>query len=239
MSAQLKIRDLKASQLPCCEYLKDYMEEKMEKLFLNKKTLIAVGTLTIALFAAWGISVINFPSSGGLYVVYAVIYLALTVALMVAYKKGETNCQKVLIAALLMFIIRDELDVTFLYLGRGDGLTLKTFLIGLSLLLFTMFLINYICMLSDHVGYRSLSAVNNILLILLFFVHAAFVVVYACEGHSTDGILLKAATFACVLLISCINMRVQKYKRIRAEAKANGTWNEETRQEAKKLFIIN
>ena len=161
--------------------------------------------------------------------VYAVIYLALTVALMVAYKKGETNCQKVLIAALLMFIIRDELDVTFLYLGWGDGLTLKTFLIGSSLLLFTIFLINYICMLSDHVGYRSLSAVNNILLILLFFVHAAFVVIYACEGHSTDGaceghstdgILLKAATFACVLLISCINMRVQKYKRIRAEAKA-------------------
>lgn len=211
----------------------------MEKLFLGKKSFIVAGVLTIALFAAWGISVINFPSGGGLYVIYAIIYLALTIALMVAYKKGETNCQKVLIAALLMFIIRDELDVTFLYLGRGEGLTLKTVLIGSSFLLFAMFLINYIFMLSDHVGYRALSAVNNILLMLLFLVHATFIIVYVCERHSTDGILLKAATFACVFLISCINMRVQKYKRIRAEAKANGTWNEETRQEAKKLFVLN
>ena len=208
----------------------------MNKFLLKKGPLLVFAVLSILLFLGWGIYKVCAGSY--LYGVYTVIYVALIVSILVSYKRCATNCQKALIGILLMFILRDELDVAYFAFCNPDIFSASTrILMVLIVVLFSIFLINYVLMLSDHVGDKYLSWINNVALVLLFVVYVVLVKI-SVGGHITDAVLLKAAELMVVMMISCINMRVQSYKRIRAAARANGTWNEDTRKEAKKLFVF-
>ena len=209
----------------------------MNKLLLKKGTLLIFAIISAVLFLVWGVyNVCTGNYQNGL---YAVIYAALIVSILISYKKCDTNCQKALIGILLMFIARDELDFCYYILSNQSVFTAVDSVLTVSIVvLFAIYLINYVLTLSDHIGEKYMSLINNIVLAMLFVLYTIYVIRLLIGGYLNDAIALKAGELTTVVMISCISMRVQTYKRIRAAAILNGTWDKDARKEAKKLFAL-
>jgi len=211
------------------------MREKINNFYLNKYVLLTFAVLALLSWLGWAISVLVTGSLPKL-VGFAFIFFAITLGMTISYLKGATSLQKMLFGSLLIFLVVDFVELVDLY----ASLELTQFVIIFSIMtaLLVIFFISHMLQQLDHVGKSIIIVINQCcgLIILLCVVYLA---VCLAQGIATanDFTFCFAVMFTLFLMIS-METRISRYKQIRAENMKNGTWNEETRAEAKKLFKI-
>ena len=172
----------------------------------------------------------------------------LLIALLIFYKLGETNCQKMLSGALLMVCVEfrwmEALDV----FGFGNAL-----IQGISLamgILTTIVFINHLLMQVDHIGNRSLATINSVILCIMVILQIIRVVnvithpeildqmfgdnVWAKKAAFYDWLALLGTNFVVV----CMEARIQKYKARRFVAKMEHRWDDQEKELSKKIFRL-
>lgn len=218
----------------------------MTKLLTKTKFLVVCAVITLILFIAGNLPY-SFMEDYSFYrfdVLVTLVDCVCLIALLIAFKKGETNVQKTLLGAL----IYGSMIGTFQYfidyvdiLSNGytdfvyDTVLFAAFSIG-EIGLF----VSHVILQSDHKG--SKKAIYAIYVFVAIGIIANIVdAIREINLGLTDGSLYLLNNFGCdffFLTILCIEARVQAYKEIREKATANGTWTPEAKAEAKKLFKI-
>ena len=218
----------------------------MTKLLTKSKFLVVCAIITLVLFVAGNLPY-AFMEDYSLYkfdVLVVLVDCVCLVALLIAFKKGDTNVQKTLLGALIYgsmigtfeyFI--DYVDILasgytdFIY----DTILFAAFSIG-EIGLF----VSHVILQSDHKG--SKKAIYAIYVFIAIGMMANIVdAIHEISLGLNENSIYLLNNIGCdffFLTILCIEARVQAYKEIRENARANGTWTPEAKAEAKKLFKI-
>lgn len=212
--------------------------DKTLKNFFNNPNVLLVSCI---------IACVSFIISGSLYIGdYGLFSYSfpcfclslLLITLLVCYKKGEINCQKSLMGALLFFLFTNNLDMfatSIDYNGIGDTITIR---IGISVVLALILFYNYLVAQSDHIGIKKSVIISQIVIVAMFiFFIVCFIQTLNADVFVSD-IFFYIAEICTYIMIVCIETKVQIYKGIRMRLKAEGAWNDEARMENKKIFKL-
>ena len=210
--------------------------KKITEFYLNRITLLVLVCLSIVGWLAFGINALLNGNVRNF--VYAFILLELIVILLISFKNGETNMQKTLLGALMMFIIAIDLNDFF---NELENTVNPKPIQVMDVLIILILMIAFICHLyqqSDHSG-ENLSVIANQGCGLVIVVK---VINDICSGLLTSSdlssVFYSVGFIFTLFLIICIETRIAEYKRIRLENKVKNTWNEENRAKAKELFKL-
>ena len=210
--------------------------KKIYEFYLNRVTLLVFACLSIIGWLAYGVNGIINGSVKSF--VYAFVLLELTIILIISFKNGETNMQKTLLGALMMFLIAIDLNDFF---NELENTVNPKPIQVMDVVIILLLMIVFICHLyqqSDHSG-ENLSVIAN--------QGSGLVVVVKVINDIYSGILTSSdlsnifysiGFIFTLFLIICIETRIAEYKRIRLENKDKNTWNEENRAKAKELFKL-
>ena len=208
-----------------------YKNEKINKFYLSKTTYLVFAFLAIAGWVAWGVNAAIMGNFENL--ALAVILLALTVELFIAYKNGETNVQKTLLGALLMFLVVNYMDIAF-----DQTYTFNKVISIIITLLLVLVFICHIHQQMDHTGH-SMTIMINQFCGLIVAVRIVFDIYLTINHVYYTGTILWSLSLICTLTyVICIETRVGEYKKVRLEHKSNNTWTDEERAKAKEIFKI-
>ena len=213
------------------------MEKILKVVFNNSKVLLVsciIGCISFIIAGAlyirdYGLLSYSFPS----FCVAIVL-----ISLLVCYKKGEINCQKSLMGALLFYLFADNLDMfatSIDYMGIGSVITIRT---GIAAVLSLILFYNYLVAQSDHVGIKRNVIISQTTITLMFIFFIVSFIQTIKAGVLMSDIFFYIAEICTYIMIVCIETKVQIYKGIRLRLKAEGTWNDETRVENKKIFKL-
>ena len=204
-----------------------------ENIFTKSKLMIVSGILGILCFVFLAVNAL-FPFFVGF--VNYVIVAALTIALMVCYKKEETSAQKTLAGAVLAVIVFWYWQISFGAFGQGTSLTIDILEQVLTVAL-TVILIIHIVLQTDHKGDMILIYINQVVLIVVILVQTAeFVLQIISKTNMYYDKIHSLGVLAIVTMITCMESRIQKYKARRYNAMNAGTWTPEERTKSKKIF---
>lgn len=218
----------------------------MTKLLTKSKFLVVCAVITLILFIAGNLPY-SFMEDYSFYrfdVLVTLIDCVCLIALLIAFKKGETNVQKTLLGALIygsmIGTFQNFIDyVDILSNGYADFVYDTVLFAAFSIGEIGLF-VSHVILQSDHKG--SKKAIYAIYVFVAIGIIANIVdAIREINLGLTDGSLYLLNNFGCdffFLTILCIEARVQAYKEIREKATANGTWTPEAKAEAKKLFKI-
>ena len=213
------------------------MEKVFKNIFNNSKVLLVSCIVGCICFIIAGVLYIGdyglFSYSFPLFCVALVL-----ISLFVSYKNGEINCQKSLMGALLFYLFADNLDMFATSLdfnGINNVITIRT---GISVILTLIIFYNYLVAQSDHIGIQINVIISQatIFVMLVFFIISFIQTLKA--GVLASDIFFYVAQISTYIMIVCIETKVQIYKRIRMRLKSEGAWNDDTRQENKKIFKL-
>lgn len=205
--------------------------KKLTELFLSKGLLLASAIISICCYLVDAI----WANVNGQIADYAWILLVLTILILWAFFTGQINVQKMLFGAILLAMVYEqfnilELDKEFLgYVSISDIIT-----VVLSIIVF----LSHMYLQMEHDG-KSVAIFMNLFIgvIMLFFLITAVVNLVFVPDQFNTYVFLFGYAINCIMVI-CMEMRVEKYKQIRDAARKEGTWTEEKRSEAKKLFKL-
>ena len=218
----------------------------MTKLLTKTKFLVVCAVITLILFIAGNLPY-SFMEDYSFYrfdVLVTLVDCVCLIALLIAFKKGETNVQKTLLGALIygsmIGTFQNFIDyVDILSNGYADFVYDTVLFAAFSIGEIGLF-VSHVILQSDHKG--SKKAIYAIYVFVAIGIIANIVdAIHEINLGLTDGSLYLLNNFGCdffFLTILCIEARVQAYKEIREKATANGTWTPEAKAEAKKLFKI-
>ena len=218
----------------------------MTKLLTKTKFLVVCAVITLILFIAGNLPY-SFMEDYSFYrfdVLVTLVDCVCLIALLIAFKKGETNVQKTLLGALIygsmIGTFQNFIDyVDILSNGYADFVYDTVLFAAFSIGEIGLF-VSHVILQSDHKG--SKKAIYAIYVFVAIGIIANIVdAIREINLGLTDGSLYLLNNFGCdffFLTILCIEARVQAYKEIREKATANGTWTPEAKAEAKKLFKI-
>jgi len=183
----------------------------------------------------WGIS--TYASGNPIkLLIFGAIFFLLVAGMTLSYVKGETNVQKMLFGSLLIFLIIDYIEIVDVYVTYN--IISSAIIMGIVLFALIVFYICHALQQQDHTGKSVIVTINQccgiIILLSLAFLTSSYINGTVVLTDYTFTIALMSTMF----LIACMETRISKYKQIRAEHKANGSWDEASRKEAKKLFKI-
>ena len=213
------------------------MKEMLKTVFNNSKVLLVSCIIGCISFIIAGVLYIG--DYGLLSYSFPLFCVALVlISLFVSYKNGETNCQKSLMGALLFYLFADNLDMfatSLDYNGINNVITIRT---GISVILALIIFYNYLAAQSDHIGIKINVIISQatIFVMLVFFIISFIQTLKA--GVLASDIFFYIAQISTYIMIVCIETKVQIYKRIRMRLKSEGAWNDDTRQENKKIFKL-
>ncbi len=204
-----------------------------EDVFTKSKLLIISGIISAVGYFA--LAVISGITSANLIEQYLILG-ALSLLLLICYKKGETSCQKALVGASLGVLM-------YAYWGIMAGfISAEKNSIGYLELFMTIFLtimfINHLLLQIDHKGDTIIINVSRIMLVIAIVLQIAETVNQVINHQEYYMILNSFSLLSTVTMIACIESRIQKYKARRSAAMKNGTWTEEERQKSKKIFKL-
>ena len=211
------------------------MKENLAKVFMNSKLLLICGIAASILMFASGIAttVVYRNISWGLPNFFTAL---LSIGILISYRTGETNCQKMLIGSLIFFLMYDAITMVASAISVASPTLLIVrcaFVAALFFLIFT----NHLILQSDHTGTRVASFVNQCALIVLLAALVFFTIKLGFEdGTTIANWFYDIGLVAAVTMIVCIETKIQTYRLIRAEGKKNGTWNDESRAKNKAIF---
>ncbi|MBP5772579.1 MAG: hypothetical protein J6W35_00675 [Eubacterium sp.] len=203
-----------------------------EDIFTKSKLMIVSGILGIVCFVFLAFNAL-YPFFEG-FVNYAIV-AALTIALMVCYKKGETSAQKALAGAVLAAITFWYWQISAGIFGRGSFIIdVLEFVLTVTM---TVILINHIILQIDHKGDTIVIYINQVVLIVAILVQLAeFILQIISKDNMYYDKIHSLGVLAIVTMITCMESKIQKYKARRFKAMSAGTWTEEERKKSKKIF---
>ncbi len=203
-----------------------------EDIFTKSKLMIISGILGILIFAVLIINnlITGFLGSLPHYALFAV----LSVLLLIAYKRGDTSCQKALSAALPAVIMSCYWSMATGIYGKGS--TSVELLELFMAILATIIFVNHLLQQLDHKGDKTIVRISQIVLVIGLIVQFAELIAQIFGGGQYYDLLHCFALLCVETMITCIESRIQKYKLRRSEGMANGTWTEEERLKCKKIF---
>jgi len=212
------------------------MKEKFEKFFVSKYTFIYTCFISACTWLTW-LTCCLVKGFQYEYAIDGILYIGIIVALLASYKFNENNIQKALIGSLLLFIVKSSVGLFCTNLKQQLVLEAVFFFIQTvySIVLFVCHLLQQ----SDHIGSDKFVLINQGCFVLMtlqaiFAIRQAF---FSGDFQVLDVTFVLAMLFTYLIVI-CIETRIQKYKAIRFNAKTNGKWDQETKDQAKKLFSI-
>ena len=204
-----------------------------EDLFTKSKLMIVSGILGILCFIFLAVNAL-FPFFVGF--VNYVIMAALSIALLVCYKLGETSAQKALAGAVLSVIVFWYWQISVGVFGKGSSLPIDILEQVLTVAL-TVILINHIILQTDHKGDTIIIYINQVVLIVAILVQVAELVLQIIsQTNMYYDKIHSVGVLAIVAMITCMESRIQKYKARRYHAMQAGTWTPEERMKCKKIF---
>jgi len=207
------------------------MVEKIRKIYLNKTLFIVSSAIAVCCYLVDAIQAIV----NGMFADYALILIALVVLLQWAFFAGQINVQKMLFGAMLLAMVQEQCSILQLDAALGGGA------IAMDVAVLVFAIVVFVCHIyqqMDHKGKSMASLINQLLGLIAFF-FALTAVVNMLYAPAMFGNYVFLFGFAAnTIMIICMETRVETYKQIRDKARAEGTWTEENRQEAKKLFKL-
>jgi len=210
------------------------MKKILNKFYLNRYTFIISSIVAIVGFLAWGINYITISKYSS--AIYAFVFVTLIVMLFIAYKKGQTNLQKMLLGGLLTFMLFDYLSCLVENLGSPYIGTIITWVLN-SVFIVIVF-ISHMRQQMDHKG-SSISTVVSQCCGIMLVGTVLRQIEHVFENYITlTTILWTISSFATYIFIISMETRINEYKKIRSAKKAEGCWTEEERQKAKKIFSL-
>jgi len=205
-------------------------------LFFQKKSIL-VFSIILSLFL-WAISLGNslmynlrpsFACNSGL-------FFLLVLGMLLAYNKGNINIQKMLFGSILFAFVKFLIDVIIESFGAG---MITIGWVCVVLLLFSVIIfVFHMLQQTEHDGKKAYIVINHLcgVVILLGIIILIISKINGTLSYSNFiGPLAAAFTY---LMVICMESRVAAYKLLRTESRQNGTWTEEKRNEAKRLFKL-
>lgn len=221
--------------------------KKIEKIFSNTKFMMTVGILAAIICFVRHIPYAFLPD----YPEFKFDFLAeialplLIVFLLIAFKKGETNIQKTLLGALLFFLVSMNFPYGIYYiedyfLGGYDASWLYYGIIyTISGVMEVGIFVSHCLLQSDHIGSNKLVVLNRLFCVVVIGVYVfdifhsfVFEDIYLNNEYMLDSI----AEILLIVMVICMETKIQMYKKIRTEAISSGTWTSEEKAKAKELF---
>lgn len=168
--------------------------------------------------------------------IYAIIFAAMSVLLLFAYRKGDTNIQKMLLGGLLTFFLIDSIEVLFSSISQSliAASIYSGIIVGFMLTIF----VSHMFQQSDHFGDSYSDFIGQCCGFAIIAFIAWDIYLVATSSYGYDSLLWSLGFVPTLIMIICIETRVNEYKKIRAKNRKEGTWDEAHRAEAKKLFQI-
>lgn len=221
--------------------------KKFEKVFSSTKLMMISGILAAIICLVRHIPYAFIPD----YPEYRFDFLAelampvLIVFLLIAFKKGETNIQKTLIGALLFFFVTVNFPYGIYYLedyflGGYDASYLYYGIIyTIAGTMEVGIFVSHCLLQSDHIGSNKLVIINRIMCVVVIGVYVfdifhsfMFEDAYLNNVYMLDSI----SEILLIVMVICIETKIQMYKKIRSQAIENGNWTLEEKAKAKELF---
>ena len=140
--------------------------------------------------------------------------------------------------ALLFFLFTDNLDLfatSIDFNGMNNIMTIRT---GISAVLAFIIFYNYLVAQSDHIGIKRNVIISQVTIFAMFVFFIVSFVQTLKAGVLLSDVFFYVAQIFTYIMIVCIETKVQIYKGIRMKLKSEGSWNDETRSENKKLFKL-
>ncbi len=204
-----------------------------ENIFTKSKLMLISGILGILIFAA--LVIINIITAFWGTIPYYALFAVLSVLLLIAYKKGDTSCQKALSAALPAVIMSFYWSIAIGIFGRNDSSSVELLELFMTILV-TIIFVNHLLLQLDHKGDKTIVRVSQIVLVIGLIVQFAELIAQIFGAGQYYDLLHCFGLLCTEIMITCIESRIQKYKLRRSEGMANGTWTEEERLKCKKIF---
>lgn len=209
--------------------------KKIEDIFTKTPILLIAGIVAVAVNVIDLIAELVIYKSVSLYCIPVILYIALCADLLVVYKKGETTAQKTLLGSLLTILLYENLKILISNIEGGAPIS-DIIMAWIATVCYVLVFVNHIFMQHDHKGVRIYSVVNQITLPVLFMVYIFNAITFTVNPFGIFDILWNVSMISILLMIICMETRIQKYKRYRRAKEDAGEWNEETRKKAKKIF---
>ena len=216
------------------------MKSEFQKLFLSSQTLLLAFILCTFSWAVYGALTVLEGAQYDL-TIKAVILFALILGMWLAYGKGETNVQKTLLGALLICLCTVSSDAAYRLFLQPDASPVRKVLAVAEAVCFAAFFVNHLFAQSDHTGMMKHVRISQVLT-------SALIIKEFADQIAGCFLLLPASQFAewvfslsmglTILMIVCIDTRIQAYKKLRLEGREKNAWTEEARAEAKNIFKI-
>lgn len=207
------------------------MVEKIRKFYLSKKLFIISSVGAMCCYIADAIQAILNGQSFD----YVLIMFSLVALLHWAFISGHINVQKMLFGAMLLAMLKEQiaiLRIDIAYTGKVSVVDVCTIVMA------AVIFISHLYQQMEHDG-KSFATVINQFLGLTMVLFSFYGVLNFAFSPATIGnyIFMFGYALNCLMVI-CMETRVETYKQIRDKARKEGTWTEENRKEAKKLFAL-
>lgn len=140
--------------------------------------------------------------------------------------------------ALLFYLFADNLDMfatSIDYNGINNVITIRT---AISAVLAFIIFYNYLVAQSDHIGIKRNVIISQATIFAMFIFFVVSFVQTIKVSVLVSNIFFYIAQISTYIMIVCIETKVQIYKGVRMRLKSEGAWNDDTRQENKKIFKL-
>jgi len=209
------------------------MVNAIKNFYLKKAPLIIFSFGAVLSWIAWGI--LKTIEGDGTNAHYAAIYALLTGALIFSYFGGSINLQKMLFGSVFFAMILCYCDFYFLYTDAPMYVLISN---AVVILFLVAAFICHAIQQTDKCG-KSVAPLINQIIGLVVILELVIVVLGLVYGRcALSDTIFMAASILTQLMIIAMETRISEYKTIRSMCRANNTWTEEKRAEAKKLFKL-
>lgn len=220
------------------------MKEKLEKIFSSSKLLVICGVLSAIMYVL-AYMPLN-PNEVSAFTKYDLLtglfFAATIIGLLFSYRVNNTNVQKALVASLMFYFTVETIN-NFAYAGVAleygiEGIVTDFVILGVALVLGIALFVSHLVLQSDHSGSNKTAIRVNQIVSGLYILLEIFEIFYISPFISNFSFLVNVAETMLILSFVIIETKIQLYRKTRAEAINNGTWNDETKAKAKEIFKI-
>jgi len=212
------------------------MQKKIKEFFLKPNVLLVSSIVALLFWIVWAgaclLDDFNYELATD-----GIIYFAVLYGLLMAYQTGQTNIQKALNGSLLLFLCNSNIEILWVSIKYNP--TWLTILYTITLVLSITIFVCHLLQQADHFGIKNTVFLNQCSALL-----ATILLVYTLRQATLvkplpvlDVTYLTAWLFTIIIVV-CVETRIDTYKQVRTKHIENNTWNEENRKEAKKIFKI-
>lgn len=212
------------------------MFKAIENFFLNKVVFIISGVGSSILFIYNGFHYM-YAHSGDYYLTgITQLFIGLLIAgLVIAYKKGEGSYQKTVIGAIFAALMVFQMEM-FAYAKIKNTFSYQMQLVLLILTFLMLF--NHLYLQVEHNGDEKYIVFNFIIINIVIIIRIYEYIHDIINGNVVNDYFWSPELLLCLIMILCIETRIQHYKKERFRHLQKGTWTKEEKEKQKNVFTI-